>query len=204
MVGAGRPRSFDTDEALDIAMRVFWAEGYEGASLTRLTDAMGINRRSLYAAFGNKEDLFKKSVERYVEGPGAFVAAALDQPTALKATEALLYGAVSAHTMPGFPAGCLLVQSALAAGPADESVRRELADRREASVKEVSVRLERAQAEGDIPPTADSQQLARYIIAVSQGLAVQASSGATRAQLHGVVAQTVALLSAALTQRAKH
>ena len=66
----GRPREFDTDTALDLALHVFWRKGYEGASMTDLTEAMGITTPSLSAAFGNKEDLFRKALDRYVDGPG--------------------------------------------------------------------------------------------------------------------------------------
>ena len=66
----GRPREFDVDEALDRALQVFWRKGYEGASLPDLTEAMGINRPSLYAAFGNKEELFRKALDRYAERAG--------------------------------------------------------------------------------------------------------------------------------------
>jgi AcrR family transcriptional regulator len=67
----GRPRAFDVDKALNRALRVFWRKGYEGASLSDLTKAMEINRPSLYAAIGNKEELFHKALERYAEGPAA-------------------------------------------------------------------------------------------------------------------------------------
>jgi AcrR family transcriptional regulator len=186
MPSTGRPRSFDTDEALEAAMRVFWAEGYEGASLAALTEAMGINRRSIYAAFGNKEELFRKAVDRYVQGPGAFVAPALELPTARQVAEAMLHGAVDAHTAPGCPRGCLLVQSALAAGPESEPVRRDLAERREAGVAALRKRFEKAQAEGDLPLTADPETLARYVNTVGQGLAVQAAGGASREDMHRV------------------
>jgi AcrR family transcriptional regulator len=63
----GRPREFDTTAALDAAMRVFWEKGYEGATLTDLTNAMRINRSSMWAAFGNKEELFKQAFGRYID-----------------------------------------------------------------------------------------------------------------------------------------
>ncbi|MBI0378520.1 TetR/AcrR family transcriptional regulator, partial [Streptomyces albiflaviniger] len=103
----GRPRGFDTDQALEQAMRVFWEQGYDGAGLTDLTSAMGITRTSMYAAFGNKEDLFRKALERYTEGPASYGARALQEPTARQVATAFLNGSVRATTRPGCPAGCL-------------------------------------------------------------------------------------------------
>ncbi len=86
---SGRPRAFDLEQALDSALKVFWRKGYEGASLPDLTKAMGINRPSLYAAFGNKEELFRKALDRYSEGPACHVREALSEPTARKVVEKL-------------------------------------------------------------------------------------------------------------------
>src|SRR5215470_4594452 len=93
-VTLGRPRAFDTDKALDRALRVFWEKGYEGASLSELTTAMGINRPSLYAAFGDKEALFRKTLERYEQGPTAFIRESLAEPTARRVAKRLLLDAV--------------------------------------------------------------------------------------------------------------
>src|SRR5262245_44852443 len=109
----GRPREFDADEALCKALRVFREKGYEGASLLDLTRAMGINRPSLYAAFGNKEALFRKAVDRYVDEHGAALREALAEPTARRAVERLLRATADALTVPRTPRGCLLVQGAL-------------------------------------------------------------------------------------------
>src|ERR1700738_1733525 len=118
----GRPRGFDIDRALDLAMQVFWEKGYEGTSLPDLTSAMGINRPSLYAAFGNKEALFRKVLDRYIEGPAGYVRQALGEQTARAVVERLLSGAIDLLTDPRNPGGCLLVQGALACGEAAESV----------------------------------------------------------------------------------
>src|SRR5260370_23346247 len=109
---AGRPRAFDIDKALDRALRMFWEKGYEGTSLADLTEAMGINRPSLYAAFGNKEALFRKALDRYTSGPAAYVSEALDKPTARGVVERLLGGAADLLTNPRNPRGCLMVHGA--------------------------------------------------------------------------------------------
>jgi AcrR family transcriptional regulator len=114
----GRPRAFDPDAALDRAMHVFWAKGYEGASLSNLTRAMRINRPSLYAAFGNKEQLFKKVLDRYMNGPVAYFAKALAAPKARDVVEQLFLGTARMAEDPRVPAGCLMVQGALACGSA--------------------------------------------------------------------------------------
>src|SRR5215471_1664222 len=99
----GRPRSFDLDEALDSALHLFWRQGYEGTSLSDLTGAMGINRPSLYAAFGNKEELFRRALERYAAGPSARVAGSFALPTARETVEALLRFYADASAIPGRP-----------------------------------------------------------------------------------------------------
>jgi AcrR family transcriptional regulator len=183
----GRPREFDADHALERALEVFWRQGYEGTSLSELTAAMGINRPSLYAAFGNKESLFHKALDRYTDEYMAFIRTALEEPTARGAIEALLRGYVASVTNPRTPPGCLTIQGGLASGPDADSVRAELAGRRLAGEAALRARLERARTQGDLPPDADPADLARFINTIAQGLAVQAASGATRKQLEQVV-----------------
>ncbi|MCO1660698.1 TetR/AcrR family transcriptional regulator [Pseudonocardia humida] len=182
----GRPREFDVDEALERAMRVFWEQGYEGASLTDLTAAMGITRTSMYAAFGNKEDLFRRALERYFAGPAAYAERAPEEPTAKQVAAAFLHGAVDTTTSPEQPSGCLSVQGALAAAPADRAVQDLLADVRNDACARLEDRFQRARDEGDLPPTSDPGLLARFLMTVSGGIAVQAASGAGRDELHRV------------------
>ncbi|GEJ57397.1 TetR/AcrR family transcriptional regulator [Anaeromyxobacter diazotrophicus] len=182
-----RPRMFDVDEALDRALRVFWRKGYEGTSLADLTKVMRINRPSLYAAFGNKEGLFRRALDRYAEGPAAFAREALAAPTARAVVERLWSGTIDQLTDPRTPRGCLLVQGALACGDAAESIRRELAARRSAGVAALRERFERAVAEGDLPAGADPEDLARFVAAVTHGMSVQAAGGAGRDELERVV-----------------
>src|SRR6202163_4695489 len=132
-VQLGRPRGFDPDVALDRAMHGFWTKGYERASLSNLARAMRINRPSLYAAFGNKEQLFGKVLDRYMDGPLAFFGKALAARKAQDVIEEIFLGAAKMAGDPRLPAGCLVVQGALACGDAAGSVRKEIATRRAAA-----------------------------------------------------------------------
>lgn len=185
MAHVGRPRAFDTDKALDAALQVFWRKGYEGTSMPDLTEAMGINRPSLYAAFGNKEELFRKALDRYAE-KASFLKEALAEPSARKVAEKLLMGTADALTEPCNPRGCLAVQGALSCGEEASVIRNELAARRAAGEAAIKERLQRAKIEGDLPKDSHPGDLARYIATVTQGMAVQAAGGATRKDLRQV------------------
>lgn len=184
----GRPRTFDVDQALDRALKVFWRKGYEGASLPDLTKAMRISRPSLYAAFGNKESLFRKAMDRYIDGPACHVREALEEPTARRVVEHLWQASIDLVTDPRNPRGCFMVQGALACGDTGDRVRREMARRRARTEARIRERFERAVAEGDLPRKADPAQLAKFVTTVSHGMAVQAAGGASRDELKRVSA----------------
>jgi AcrR family transcriptional regulator len=183
----GRPRTFDPDEALDRALQVFWRQGYEGASLSDLTEAMGISRTSMYAAFGNKEDLFRKALERYASGPASYTERALEQPTARAVAQYLLEGAILTTTARGGPAGCLSVQGALATGAPGQGAREALITWRRKGENALHERFTRARAEGDLPPDADPATLARYVVTLVYGVAVQAATGTPREALRQII-----------------
>ena len=171
-------------------MLVFWRKGFEGASLADLTEAMGINRPSLYAAFGNKEELFLKVLDRYGEQM-CVMRKALAQSTARQVAEKLLYGVAKAQTDPNHPGGCLNVSGALACGTEAETIKQELITRRAAGETQLRKRFERARAEGDLPKGARPAQLARYLTTVTQGMAVQAASGASAEDLKQIAAMAL-------------
>jgi AcrR family transcriptional regulator len=166
---------------------VFWQKGYEGTSLSDLTRAMGINRPSLYAAFGDKQSLFRKVLDRYAEGPAAYFDEALREPTARAVVERLLRASADLQTSRRNPRGCLAVQGALACGDEADSIRQHLVSYRAAGEAKLRRRLQRAKATGDLPANADPADLARYVVTVVQGMAVLAAGGASRRALRGVI-----------------
>lgn len=186
-MAVGRPRTFDIDQALDDALEVFWRRGYEGASVADLTEAMGIGAPSLYAAFGNKEALFRKALGRYVERRSAAITAALAAPRARDAIERTLRTMADMLTDPECPRGCMTVQGALTCEESPDVIREALSAERAQGEAAIRRRLERAAAEGDLPAGADPVTLARFVATVAQGMCVQSSGDATRAQLHAVV-----------------
>jgi AcrR family transcriptional regulator len=179
----GRPRAFSEAAALDAAMRVFWERSYEGTSLDDLTQAMGINRSSLYATFGDKETLFHKVVASYADGPVSYLSQALQQPTARAVIESLLRGTAQALGDPSHPRSCLLLQGGLTCGAGAENVKQAMIDRRKHGQAQIQKRLQRAKAEGDLPADVDPKDLARYVSIVMNGLGVQAVNGATPAEM---------------------
>lgn len=189
----GRPREFDVEAALAAALRVFWLRGYEGASLSELTEAMGITRPSLYACFGNKEALFRKALDLYEREKLAYMETALDAPTVRGVAERLLRGALKQQSNSCDPKGCLGVISSVACGVEAESIKAEVIARRESARIALVGRFARGKAEGDLPDTVEPEALARYLYTVMQGLSVQASAGATCAELGGLVETTLAI-----------
>ncbi|MEN2747254.1 TetR/AcrR family transcriptional regulator [Sphingomonas sp. T9W2] len=183
----GRPREFCVDNALAAALGVFWSKGYEGASMSDLTEAMGITKPSLYAAFGNKEALFHKALDLYENEKLEYTREALKQPTARAVAEHFMRGAIDAQMSSCDPKGCLGVISATACGAEAASIKADVIQRRASSQAALVERFEQAKRDGDLPDHVDIPGLTSYLYAILQGMAVQAGSGATRAELERVV-----------------
>jgi AcrR family transcriptional regulator len=186
----GRPRGFDPDLALDAAVDVFWRRGYDGASLSELTAAMGINRPSIYAAYGDKAQLFQTALRRYVDQNMGYVTEALAMPTARDVATAFLTGNARAVTMPGRPAGCLSVQAAVAP---ERSVQLESLTQNRATVQALFAdRFRRAIEEGDLAPDEDPDELAVFLITVTSGFAIRAADGTSRETLLAMARRAMA------------
>jgi len=190
----GRPRAFDIETALDAALEVFWKHGYEGASMTDLTEAMGINRPALYAAFGSKKGLFFRALDLYYRVEAVHTFQALREPTARLVTEQYLVRSVEQLTNPARPMGCFVLQSALACSKENQDVTDHMTSLRNAAEKELRQRYERAVRDGDLTDGEDPTSLARYVCVVRHGLAVLACGGVTRAELEDSVRRTLVSL----------
>lgn len=187
----GRHREFDVEEALDAALGVFWRKGYEGASYADLTEACGVERPALYSAFGNKEALFRKALDRYYARYLDFIPEALTRPTSREVAAHILYGAAELNTRYPDARGCLAINGALAVSDDAEPVRQAVVASRAAGEAQVRERFERARAEGDLPETARPDALAAFVMAVSHGIAVQAKAGFSREMLEAVAEQAL-------------
>jgi len=188
----GRRRTFDVEKALDAVLCVFWRKGYEGASYTDLTEAAGVERPALYAAFGNKEALFRRALDRYHERYLGYIPEALELPTAREVAAHILYNAIDLNTRYPGHTGCLAINGVLAGTDDAEPVRQALIDARAAGEAQLRERFERARAEGDLPAAARPDVLAAFVMAVMHGMAVQAKAGFSRDKLEAVAEQALA------------
>ena len=189
----GRPRSFDRAAALRRAMEVFWAKGYEGASLSDLTAAMGINSPSLYAAFGSKEALFLEATDLYTRSEGADIWSTLEEaPTARLAIEGFLTETAKAYSQTDRPQGCLIALGALHQDSTQGLICQDLRRRRAENHTALERRLQRAVAEGELPAGFDCRTAATFFATVQHGMSIQARDGATHAALMATVAGAMA------------
>lgn len=182
----GRPSNFDHDEALENALQVFWSRGYEGTSMSELTDALGINKPSIYAAFGNKEELFRKALAHYLAGPVSFVKESMKEPTARQVVKIFLMQAVDFFSDESTPNGCMIVQGALTCSAGSVLIQQELVAYRKSYEDALTQRFEQAKTQGDLPALANAAYLAKYLATIHQGMSVQATSGATKEELLAV------------------
>lgn len=177
---AGRPRSFDRDAALAVAVELFWRSGYEGTSIAMLTAAMGVTPPSLYAAFGDKHRLFEEASAEYFRRTCEAVDAAVALPTTHEAIARVLEDTAHAHTDAATPPGCLMLTE-----PRLEA-QREVLHRR------LEERLGRGVRDGDLPATADPGHIASFLVAVLRGMSGRARDGGTTEDLLGIAEAAMA------------
>jgi AcrR family transcriptional regulator len=183
----GRPRSFDREQALGRAMDLFWRQGFDSTSLSELTEAMGLNPPSLYAAFGSKEELFKEALELYTRSEGAGIWEQVPTaPTAREAVAGMLRATARAYTRGAGKRGCMVVLAAPQMQGGNPAVCDELKRRRRQNAAILQARLERAVMEGEVAPDADCRAIADYYATLQHGMSIQARDGASRERLLAV------------------
>lgn len=187
----GRHREFDVDKALDAALSVFWRKGYEGATYSDLTEATGVERPALYSAFGNKEALFRKALDRYQERYLDYFPEAMNLPTAREVVAKIFCAAIQLNT--AFPenTGCLMINSAQAGSDDAEPVRQALIEARAEGEAMLRERFVQARKDNDLPETSSPEALAAFVMAVLHGMAVQAKAGFSREALMAVAQQAL-------------
>jgi AcrR family transcriptional regulator len=194
MSRTGRPREFDRDEALQRAMRLFWAQGYEGTTLADLQKAMGgITAPSFYAAFGSKQELFREAVELYKKTQGTpVVRALLEGPTARASVEAMLRVAAESVCGQSNPRGCLMLLGGINCTSANKDIEDFLREQRASRQKIIRQRLRRGIDEGDLPASTDVNGLVSFYTSVADGMAIRARHGASRKSLGAIVEYAMA------------
>lgn len=184
----GRPRGFDRDAALAVAMETFWRLGYEGASIADLTAAIGITPQSLYAAFGSKAELYREALGLYRATSGASLAQALaEAPNVSTAIERLLQARARLYTQPGRPAGCMISAAVLTCASENAPVADYLSQLRLSALAGLRAALEEGKTSGEFRADLDVGAMARTLAAFIQGMAVQARDGASEADLQCLV-----------------
>ncbi len=183
----GRPREFEIDDAIEKATDLFWRNGYEGTSLSDLTKAMGITPPSFYFAFGSKEGLFKKVIERYYAEQSKIAEAAFREPTARGVATRFLRGFADVLTDPLHAPGCLAMNSSLPCA-AGNPLREWLAGLREQMRTRLRDRFAEARSSENLPAGMDADSLARLVLVIAWGMAVEAQSGASRKDLRRTIA----------------
>ena len=186
MTTMGRPRQFDTEEALDKALDVFWRNGYDSTSISELTHAMGISPPSLYAAFGNKENLFRAALDRYADKRKDVWVELAKEPTARAMMRRLFDRVIEFYGDKDNPNYCMLVKGTMSSGDCGTVLAEHLSAKRAESEMMLVERFTKAKAAGELPDDIEPRDLAGYYMTVLDGMSVRAASGASSKQLRDV------------------
>ena len=180
----GRPREFDPEKALDRAVEMFWADGFEGVDMDRIARAVGVTKPSLYRLFGDKSSLFLRALKRYGETTGAASLAAFDaQRDIADAVRALLATSVRAGTPEEGPRGCLMACVAIVQAEHSPEIRAAITRGLAGLAKLLETRFEQGASDGAIPVVPSARARSRLVVDLMQGLLLRARAGASREEL---------------------
>ncbi|MCW7553925.1 TetR/AcrR family transcriptional regulator [Endozoicomonas gorgoniicola] len=183
---SGRPRSFNQETALEEALKIFWSQGYEGASVKDLTKAMGINKPSMYDTFGNKEELFLKAVDMYIRCETEFFFQALELDDIHQVITSILQGSAQANCSEEKPKGCLIIQGALVCSSEASTIKQALIKCRNEMSEVLQRRFEKARKEGQLVDGANPKVMCHYLTTVLNGLSVHSVDDTSKQMIHAV------------------
>jgi TetR/AcrR family transcriptional regulator, copper-responsive repressor len=181
----GRPRAYDPDRALARALESFWKSGYSGTSLDDIAEATGMNRPSLYAAFGGKKDLYLKALDQYWAMSRLALSEALADDVPLREALMRVYDKALSIYFSGKerPRGCFAIGTAITEAVDHPEIRSALAKGLQALDRGIEVRIRAAAACGELKSNADPATLAMLASAVMHSIAIRARSGTPKAEL---------------------
>lgn len=193
--GRGRPRAFEREPALRRAMNLFWEKGFDNCSMTDLVDAMGVNSPSIYAAFGNKERLYREAIELYVRTEGGAALRNFEsRPTLRDSLEVMFETSIELFTVAQAPRGCMIFLGGAAVGAEHVELRNFLQELRLKVTRTVEKRMKKAIEQGELVRDADAVALATLCMSVFSGLSIQAADGASKRKLRAGIAQLLAMI----------
>jgi AcrR family transcriptional regulator len=193
--GRGRPRAFEREVALRRAMDLFWEKGFDMCSMADLVDAMGVNSPSIYAAFGNKESLYREAIELYVRAEGGAALRNFESRATLRESlDAMFDASIDLFTSGQRSRGCMIFLGGAGIGAEHVELRNFLQGLRLSMTRTVEKRLKKAVEQGELARDADYAALATLCMSVFSGLSVQAADGASKRKLHAGVAQLLAVI----------
>lgn len=181
----GRPKTFDREKVLDIAMTLFWRYGYEPTSMSELIKATQSKPGTLYSEFGSKEGLFCAAVERYLTVYREKQYALLNQE-AMSVTEIidqLVHSLADFFTDPITPSGCFMVSATFGMAAEDTMLFDMMKQKRDELENYIAAFLQKRREKGELAATTDTTLLASYLTTLLHGMSVQARNGASHEQL---------------------
>ena len=191
----GRPRCFNLDEALDRSLLLFWQKGFQNTSLDEIADAVGVKKPSLYAAFGDKEMLFRKVLQRY-SGKHCEPVQALDRYDDIReAVNAFMELGIAASCGNGHPRGCLLASAFADSSLLPPNLTKEVKALVNEAEQAVAKRLKQAVRDGQLPADFDVRGTAKFLITLMHGLALRTRAGEKRADLQKMKTAALRCLS---------
>jgi AcrR family transcriptional regulator len=187
----GRPRTFDKEKALDIVLELFRKKGFDNTSIEDIATALNLNKPSVYAAFGNKEQLFLDALHAYISGPTAYFHEVFSEESTKELVRQLLLKSIDVLFYFEKPSGCLVVMSTASQELERIGIQQKLISNLQQHQHKLAERFESARKAGELKKDINAERLALYVVTIHKGLSLQAINGSTKAELMELVQQVI-------------